>query len=276
MVPALGVRVSHHAPDLLDRDYVRGLAELLEEERCESVWIGDHPALGRDADDRCYPAPLEWLTLMAAHSSKLLLGPAVLVLPAQHPIVLAKRIATLDRLSNGRVIVGVGTGCDRQEAEALETDLTSRAAIATESIEVMRTLWTAEARASFDGRFFTFRDVDPSPRPAQPLGPRITIGGVSMAAARRAGRLGHGLIPLGGAPDLVGRLVDEARKEAVHGGWDIELIELTVHFDEDVATMRQLVALGATRVLLDLPPSGDLGKLRERVREAKRVLAAES
>ena len=274
MSPALGVRISHHAPDLLDRDHVRGLAELLEEERCESVWIGDHPALGRDADERCYPAPLEWLTLMAAHSTALLLGTAVLVLPTQHPIVLAKRIATLDRLSNGRVIVGVGTGDNRQEAEALEIDMTSRAAIATESIEVMRTLWTAEARASFDGRFFSFREVDPSPRPAQPLGPRITIGGASLAAARRAGRLGHGLIPLGCAPDLVRRLVDEAHKEAVHGGWDTNLIELSVQFDDDQATLRQLLELGATRVLLDLPPSGDLVVLRRCVRDAAKALAA--
>ena len=274
MKAALGVMVSHHASELLNRDYVRALADLLEEEECESVWIGDHPALGRDADDRCFPAPLEWLTLVAAHSTALLLGTAVLVLPAQHPIVLAKRIATLDRLSSGRVIVGVGIGSSRPEADALEIDPADRAAIATESIEVMRSIWTADERASFDGRFFSFRDVDPSPQPTQPLGPRITIGGASLAAARRAGRLGHGLIPLGCAPELVQRLVDEAHKEAVPGGWDVDLIELTVQFDADPATLQRLFDIGATRVLVDMPRTGDLGELRLALRNAKRGLAA--
>src|SRR5687767_3078993 len=177
--------ISHKSTDLLDRDYVRSLASLLEEEQCESVWIADHPALGNDADDRTFPAPLEWLTLVAAHSTSIRLGTAVLVLPFQHPIVLAKRIATLDRLSNGRVIVGVGLGSDVDEALALDIDMTQRAGIATESIEVMRAIWTAGGKASFDGRFFAFHDIDPTPRPAQHLGPPIAIGGGGLAAARR-------------------------------------------------------------------------------------------
>src|SRR6185295_5644015 len=111
--------------------------------------------------------------LVAAYSTSLRLGTAVLVLPVQHPIVLAKRIATLDRLSNGRVIVGVGMGSNVREAESLDADMSVRAGRYTESIEVMRTIWTAGNRASFDGRFFSFHDVDPSPRPAQPLGPPI-------------------------------------------------------------------------------------------------------
>ena len=110
---ALGVMISHRSPALLDRDHVRRLAELLEREQCESVWSGDHPGRGRDRDDREFPSPLEWLTLVAAHSTTLVLGTAVLVLPAQHPILLAKRIATVDRLSNGRLIVGVGIGSSR-------------------------------------------------------------------------------------------------------------------------------------------------------------------
>ena len=273
MSVSLGVMISHTAPDLLDGDYVRRVAAVLEEEGCESVWVGDHPALAYDTDDRSFPSPLEWLTLVAAHSTALKLGTAVLVLSAQHPVVLAKRIATVDRLSNGRLIVGVGLGSDLGEAAALDVDLSRRAAMATESIEVMRTIWTAPDRASFDGRFFSFHNIDPTPRPAQPLGPPITIGGGSLAAARRAGRLGHGLIPLGCEPELIQRLIDVARTEAIHGGWDTRSIELTVQFDFDPSRLRRLLDTGASRVVLDAPASGDLTELRDAVRSARKLLA---
>jgi probable F420-dependent oxidoreductase len=274
MPASLGVFVPHKSADLLDPGYVQRLAALLEQERCESVWIGDHPALGKDADGRSFPAPLEWLTLFAAHSTTVKLGTAVLVLPYQHPIVLAKRIATLDRLSGGRVIVGVGSGSSDREAGSLAVDTSQRSGVTTESIEVMRTIWTAGERASFDGRFFSFHDVDPSPRPAQPLGPPITIGGDSLAAARRAGRLGHGLIPLDCEPERIQRLIDVARKEAVHGGWDTSLLELTVQFDADPSRLRRLLDTGAHRVVLTAPASGDLGELADAVKAANELLAA--
>jgi probable F420-dependent oxidoreductase len=274
MHTSLGVMISHTAPGLLDGNYARNLTSLLEDERCESIWVGDHPALADDTDDRWFPSPLEWLTLVAAHSTSLKLGTAVLVLPFQHPIVLAKRIATLDRLSNGRVIVGVGIGSNVAEAQALDVDLSRRAAMATESIEVMRAIWTAVDRASFDGRFFSFHNIDPAPRPAQPLGPAITVGGDSLAAARRAGRLGHGLIPLGCEPERIQKLIDVARTEAVHGGWDIQSIELTVQFDADPLRLRRLLDTGASRVILNSPASGDLGELGDAVRSAKKLLAS--
>src|SRR5687768_14715920 len=265
MPASLGVMIAHRSSDQLDGEYVRRLASLLDEERCESVWVGEHPALGYDAGGRCFASPIEWLTMVAAHSTSLKLGTAVLVLPFHHPVVLAKRIATLDRLSNGRVIVGVGLGSRLREAEVLDVDIATRAGMATESIEVMRAIWTAGRRAAFDGRFFSFHDVDPEPRPAQPLGPPITIGGDSLGTARRAGRLGHGLIPLGCAPERIQRLIDVARIEAVHGGWDTSSIELTVQFDTDPSTLRRLLDTGASRVVLNAPASGDLGDLRSAV-----------
>ena len=272
MPPELGVMISHATADLFDRDYVRNLASLLEDQGCESVWIRDHPAPAAAPGGRSFPAPFEWLTLVAAYSTTLKLGTAVVVLPFQHPIVLAKRIATVDRLSNGRVIVGVGIGNNMGEARALDVDMRRRAGMTTESIEVMRTIWTAGQAASFDGRFYSFHNVDPSPRPAQPLGPPISVGGDSLAAARRAGRLGHGLIPLGCEPELIQRLIDVARTEAIHGGWDASSIDLTVQFDADQSRLRRLLATGATRVILDSPASGNLGELRDAVSDARKIL----
>ena len=94
-----------------------------------------------------------------------------------------------------------------------------------------------------------------------------------MAAARRAGRLGHGLIPLGCEPERIQQLIDVARTEAVHGGWDTAAIELTVQFDADPSRLRRLLATGASRVILDSPASGDLGELVAAVRAAKELLA---
>src|SRR5688572_27676626 len=273
MPVSLGVIISHWTAHLMDGDYVRSLSTLLDQE-CESVWVGDHPALANGTGDRCFPSPLEWLTTVAAHTSSLKLGTAVLVLPAQHPIILAKRIATLDRLSNGRVIVGVGLGSDVDEALALDIDMTQRAGIATESIEVMRAIWTAGGKASFDGRFFSFHDIDPTPRPAQHLGPPIAIGGGGLAAARRAGRLGHGLIPLGCEPQRIQQMADEARREAIHGGWDTASVELTVQFDADPTRLRRLLDTGATRVLLRSPDSGDLAELGDALMATHKLLAS--
>lgn len=274
MAPVLGVMVSHQAPALMERDYVRDLASVIEEEGAESLWVGDHPARTDDADAMSFPSTLEWLTLAASHSHSIKLGTAVLVLPFEHPVVLAKRVATLDRLSGGRVILGVGIGSSLDEAIALEIDTAQRAAVATESIEVMRTVWAAPGRASFDGRFFSFHGVDSSPRPAQPLGPPITIGGASLAAARRAGRLGHGLIPLGVGPERVQQLMDVARKEAVHGGWDESLLELTVTLNSDPAVLRRFVDIGAARFILHSPDSGDLTELSKAIRAATKLLAS--
>jgi hypothetical protein len=94
-----------------------------------------------------------------------------------------------------------------------------------------------------------------------------------LAAARPAGRLGHGLIPLGCTPDVVAPLIAEARKEAEHGGWDTDTIELTVSFDDDRSTLRRLTELGAHRFVLDAAGSRDLDELRDSIRRAQGALA---
>jgi probable F420-dependent oxidoreductase len=270
---ALGVLVSPRDGHLTDPAHVRALAARLEDAGCESVWLGDHPARVGGAHGGFFPSALEWLTFVAAHTTTLKLG-AVVVVTYQHPVVLAKRIATLDRLSRGRMIIGAGIGDGREEAAALGVDVEHRAAVANEAIEVMRTIWTADAAASFDGRFFSFRGVDPEPRPWQPGGPPILIGGSSVAAARRAGRLGHGLLLRDRDPERARSLLEVARTEAVHGGWDATAIALTVPYSDDVSQLRLLRDAGATRVVLPAPRSGDLDELDERLSSARHALAA--
>lgn len=179
------------------------------------------------ADDCSFPDPLELLSFLAAATESIVLATGVLVLPAHHPVLLAKRAATLDALSGGRVRLGVGVGWMREEFEALDADFDTRGARADEMITAMRVLW-AEDEPTFHGSFFSFERARCLPRPLQPGGVPIHIGGHSPAAARRAGRLGDGFQPLGVEDDELDHLMQVLRDAANAAGRDAEAIELTL------------------------------------------------
>jgi probable F420-dependent oxidoreductase len=145
-----------------------------------------------------YPDPLDCLAFVAAATSRLLLGTAVLLLPYHHPVVLAKRLATVDVLSGGRMrLLTVGLGALPVEAAAVGVDFRTRGRRADEAIDVLRLLWSGDASGvSFHGEFFDFTDLCSFP---QPLGGPLPIhvGGSSIAAARRAGTRGDGWFPGG-------------------------------------------------------------------------------
>ena len=156
------------------------------------------------------PDPLELLAFLAAQTDRLGLATGVLVLPNHHPVVLAKRVATLDALSGGRVRLCVGMGWLKEEIEACGAEFSSRGRRADEQLEVMRLLWEDRPDgASFSGEFFEFDYAACYPKPAGRV--PIHIGGHSRAAARRAGRLGDGFQPLGvGGSELTGLTGDHA------------------------------------------------------------------
>lgn len=155
----------------------------------ESAWVGDH-MLWRDV----ILEPLVFLGACAVRTRSIRLGTGILLLPLRNPVIVAKEVATLDRLSRGRVNVGVGVGGENpKEFEACGVPLGERGARADEGIRAMRTLWR-EARASFRGRVFHFEEVTLAPAPVQPGGPPIWIGGRSDAALKRAATLGDGYL----------------------------------------------------------------------------------
>lgn len=140
------------------------------------------------------PDPLDLLAFLAGHTTTLGLATGVLVLPNHHPVVLAKRVATLDALSGGRVRLCVGMGWMREEIEACGVDFESRGRRADEQLAVLRALWAGDHEGvDHHGEFFSFDRAVCRPRPAQAGGVPIHVGGHSVAAARRAGRLGDGL-----------------------------------------------------------------------------------
>ncbi|GAA2358367.1 LLM class F420-dependent oxidoreductase [Dactylosporangium salmoneum] len=219
-------------------------------------------------DDCPIPDPLELLAFLAGRTSRIGLATGVLVLPNHHPVVLAKRVATLDVLCGGRLRLAVGMGWMREEIEACGTDFASRGRRADESIDVMRALWadTAPDGATHHGEFFRLDRAMSYPKPLQPGGVPIHIGGHSVAAARRAGRRGDGLQPLGVVGDDLRRLVGIMRDEASACGRDPDRLELTLGYSAAKITperAERLAALGADRVLLTVTDSPDLAAVMD-------------
>ena len=144
--------------------------------------------------------PLECLAFVAAATERILLGTGVLLLPYHQPVVLAKRLATLDVLSKGRMrLLTVGVGALPGEAMAGGVDFATRGRRADEAIDVLRLLWDGDENGvSFDGEFFSFTRLCSFPKPLDRL--PIHVGGSSPAAARRAGLRGDGYFPAAGSP----------------------------------------------------------------------------
>jgi probable F420-dependent oxidoreductase len=169
----------------------------------ESFYVTEHIALypGATVGPVTIPAslpiadPLECLSFVAAATERILLGTAVLLVPYHQPVILAKRLATLDVLSKGRMrLLTVGVGALPGEAAAAGVDYATRGRRADEAIDVLRLLWSGdEDGVSFDGEFFSFTRLCSFPKPLAPL--PVHIGGSSRAAARRAGLRGDGYFP---------------------------------------------------------------------------------
>jgi probable F420-dependent oxidoreductase len=183
-----------------------------------------------------------------------------MVVPHHHPLILAKRLATIDVLSGGRMLLGAGVGWMREELESTGVDFSRRGARLDETLEAMRALWAlppyapgAGARgASFHGEFFDFDDVWSEPRPVRPGGVPIHIGGHSEAAARRCGRLGDGFHPLGLDDDELVQRWELARRTAEEHGRDPEALELSVTVglgSVDPAAVERFAALGVHRIV---------------------------
>ncbi len=212
----------------------------------DSVWVHDHVfnvahVLER-IGDRSYYEPLTLLSYVAARTRRVRLGTSVLVLPYHNPIRLAKAAATLDVLSGGRLILGVGVGAVDNEMVAMGTPFKERGAFTDEAIAAMRTLWS-QAEPRFDGRYSRFAGMPFSPKPLQKPSIPLVIGGVSPAAIRRAARLGDGWQPLGLSPETLATSMATLRQEATACGRDAAQIPVSIAMSLTASTPRRF-ALG--------------------------------
>jgi probable F420-dependent oxidoreductase len=229
-----------------DAQALVGLACRAEELGLDSVWVHDHVFNVGHVLDRIggkpYYEPLTLLSFVAARTARVRLGTSVLVLPYHTPIRLAKTAATLDVLSGGRLILGVGVGLIEKEMLAMGSPFAERGAVTDEAIAVMRTLWTQE-EPRFDGRYHRFAGMKFSPRPLQKPSIPLVIGGVSRAAIRRAARLGDGWQPLGVSPEALGQGIASLREEALACGRDVSKIPVSIAMSLGPSTPRRY-ALG--------------------------------
>ncbi|MDP6345061.1 MAG: LLM class F420-dependent oxidoreductase [Alphaproteobacteria bacterium] len=177
------------------------------------------------------PDPLIWMAHAAAHTERLRFMTGVLILPQRNPLIVAKQVASLDYLSNGRIELGIGVGWLEEEFDALGVPFARRGKRTDEYIEAMRVLWTQDD-AGYDGEFVNFQQMNCNPKPVQARLP-IIIGGHSELAARRAGRLGDGFFPATGWAGDRGPLLELVRDEAIAHGRDPGDIRITTGLDPD-------------------------------------------
>jgi probable F420-dependent oxidoreductase len=202
----IGFFAPHVGPS--SRDGIARACDIADELGADILWAVDHIAFpygfkavypyathefGESPDQ-----PLEWwdclsvLQFLAARTERVQVGTGVLVLPYRHPVATAKAVATIDQLSGGRVLFGVGVGWLRDEFEALQLHpFDDRGAVSDEQLQIMKAVWT-DQRASFSGRFYDFPEISVTPKPAQRPHPPILVGGNSKPALRRTVQHGDG------------------------------------------------------------------------------------
>ena len=233
----------------------------------ESVWGGEHVVLPSTIESRYpytsdgkipaqpdtpIPDPLIWLAFAAAAAPTLRLGTCILIVPQRNPVVLAKELATLDRISGGRVELGLGVGWLKEEFDALGVEWERRGARNDEYVEAMRALW-AGPHAEFHGEFVDFPPVTCSPRPVQPSIP-IIVGGDTDVAIRRAVRLADGYFPGEGDAERLRGLVHRLRVAAEEAGRDPRSIGINAMFGQYMSEPERgldvLAALDVHRVMV--------------------------
>jgi probable F420-dependent oxidoreductase len=202
---------------LPDRESIRATVTLAERLGFDSLWVGDHIAFAVPILD-----PLLQLAQAAAHSERLLFGTSVYLVPLRHPTPVAKQVATLDHLCDGRLIFGVGVGGEfPREYEACGVPVRERGARLSEAMPILRALWSGEPVES-KGRFYPFPEVRMLPRPVQRGGPPMWCGGRSPAALARIATLGDGWLSYVVTPEMFRDGLAAIAREAERAGRGFE------------------------------------------------------
>lgn len=206
---------------IADVKQVLAFGPLAEELGYDSIWVMDHlfnaGYIRQRLDDKPYYHPLATLSYLSATTERVALETSVLVLPYHNPIALAKYVATLDQMSDGRVILGVGVGAMTEEFEALGISMRQRGALTNESIAVMKELWTNED-PEFDSQRWHFAELKFAPKPKQRPHVPLWIGGSSPGAMKRTATIGDGWHPTGMSPEDFRAASQDIRQMASDAG----------------------------------------------------------
>ena len=262
----LGLAFANTGP-FAEADGVVEMAVAAEQAGIESLWTVEHviwpssydseypySPTGKMPGDKTSPIPdpLVWLSFAAAHTTTLRLGTGIVILPERNPLVFAKEVATLDRLSKGRLQLGIGVGWLEEEFDALGISWARRGARTDEYVHAMRALWASDD-ASYDGEFVSFENVSSNPKPDTGSVP-IVIGGHSVAAAKRAGRIGDGFFPGKGSIAELTEMIDIVHQSAAEHDRDPDAIEITAAHPglfggDPVGAAQELASIGVSRTI---------------------------
>ncbi|MBV6507893.1 MAG: F420-dependent glucose-6-phosphate dehydrogenase [Acidimicrobiales bacterium] len=274
-----GILPPYRAGVTADPEWMSAFARHAEYLGFESIYTVEHVVVpvgyaerypysdsGRMAlpDDCPIPDPLDLLAFLAGRTERLVLATGILVAPHHHPLILAKRLATVDRLSGGRMRLGVGVGWMREELESTGIGFEDRGMRLDEILGILKLLWSTD-EASHRGHFFAFETVHSQPRPVRLEGIPIHVGGHSKAAARRAGLYADGYHPLGLDDETLSQRVALVRQTAEENGRDPDSIELTLGANMtafDDAALEAAEAKGADRVVVS-SVAGEMAEMRE-------------
>jgi probable F420-dependent oxidoreductase len=251
----------------VDPDRIVSYARHAEDCGFETLYFPEHVALYPGAKigpmelapSLPFGDPLDCLVFAAAATQRILLGTAALLLPYHHPVILAKRLATVDVLSKGRMrLLTVGVGALPGEARAVGVDFATRGRRADEAIDVLRLLWAGgEEGVSFAGEFYSLDGVCSYPKPVGVAHLPIHVAGSSRASARRAGRRGDGYFPGGALTPEERRIQFElAKATAIEAGRDADLLEHTRwgSIEMSVTDVESFAEQGVTRIVVN--PTG--------------------
>ena len=250
---------------------VADLARCVEDLGFESFWLPEHTVVPVNAKT-AYPGsdhggipefmpymvePFVGLSMAAAVTDRILLGTCVSLVPEHNPLVLGKRIASLDLLAKGRFIFGIGTGWLEEEAELFKVDFSHRWTQTKEALEVMRMMWS-QTETSFDGKYYKIKPVYSLIHPVQKPHPPIVIGGSAKSVFKRVVALGDGWMPIRPTPELIADGRDTLNRLALTSGRNPEEIVVTAYDPpQTIDAIRELKDAGADRAILRLkPPSG--------------------
>ena len=242
------------------------LAVALEARGYDSVWAPEHSHIplsrktpfpaGGDVPKRYYDAmdPFVTLTVAAMATKTLKVGTGVCLVAQRDPIQTAKLVASIDQVSGGRFLFGIGNGWNQDEMENHGTVFTTRHKLARERVEAMKAIWT-QSKPEYHGEFVNFDAMMAWPKPVQKPHPPVIVGGAFPYSARRAIRYGEGWIPQAarGGYSEIGDLIPEFRKMATAAGRNPDEIAVTVWFPKrELDLMKRYADLGVERVVFNL------------------------
>lgn len=258
------------------------IAQAAEKAGFESLWAGGHPFLS-EKQSRMPPSmrmldPIVTLTYVAAQTRTIRLATGIILLPQINPLILAKELASLDVISEGRLIFGIGVGWSEHEYEVLGISYHDRGKRADEYLKAIKVLWT-EDRPAFRGKFVSFGDLQSLPRPVQKPYPPIIVGGNSAGTFRRAVKQGNGWFGYWLGPEEVAQSLaklHEAEKRFTRpGGMDELEITITSKGPVDRSVAEQYSKLGVHRLILTPPQNVDISAIEDFIESAGKSLVGQ-